>query len=51
MAKYSGECFCGAVRVEASGEPEATWDIAIADHAVRGQVDRSMLSPSGNQMP
>ena len=23
MAKYSGECFCGAVRVEASGEPEA----------------------------
>jgi len=50
MAKYSGECFCGAVRVEASGEPEAMV-IAIADHAVRGQVDRSMLSPSGNQMP
>ena len=23
MAKYSGECFCGTVRVEASGEPEA----------------------------
>ena len=23
MAKYFGECFCGAVRVEASGEPEA----------------------------
>jgi hypothetical protein len=23
MAKYSGECFCGAVQVEASGEPEA----------------------------
>jgi hypothetical protein len=22
MAKYSGECFCGTVRVEASGEPE-----------------------------
>ena len=23
MANYSGECFCGAVRVEVSGEPEA----------------------------
>jgi hypothetical protein len=23
MAKYSGECFCGAVRMEVSGEPEA----------------------------
>src|SRR4029077_2421229 len=22
MAKYSGECFCGAVRMEVSGEPE-----------------------------
>jgi hypothetical protein len=27
------------------------WVIVIADHAVRGQVDRSMLSPSGSQMP
>jgi len=23
MATYNGECFCGAVKVEVSGEPEA----------------------------
>jgi len=23
MAKYQGECFCGAVKIEATGEPEA----------------------------
>jgi hypothetical protein len=27
------------------------WVIVIADHAVRGQVDRSMPSASGSQMP
>jgi hypothetical protein len=27
------------------------WVIVIADHAVRGQVDRSMPSASGSRMP
>jgi hypothetical protein len=40
MTTYDGECFCGAVKVEVSGEPEAR-GIVTADHADRGPADRS----------
>jgi hypothetical protein len=49
MATHSGECFCGAVKVEVSGDPEGMC-IVIADHAVRGQGDRSTLSRCGSLM-
>ena len=38
MATYKGECFCGAVQVEVSGDP-AGMGYVIADHAVHGPVD------------
>ena len=45
---YSGSCFCGAVQLTVSGEPEGMGYCHCASHAGAGRRDRSMPSLYGN---
>ena len=48
MAIHGGECFCGALKIEVTGEPQAMGYCTVG-RADRGPEGQSMPSPSGNR--